>query len=389
MAPRASLSDDDLDRLLSAADPVDRLILRADAVAEALTRMHSGLLGCVPAATAPAPPTRSRRGHRVRRWAAVSVTAVGVALAAVLLGVGGIERGAPGDRPSLAVSPAAAATLTGLARATDATARGTRPLGPHQYEYLKEIVFQLGAGGVGPWHVRYHDTSTVQMWVNRDGANRTLTRYDSLTWLTPADRATYEAHRRRLQAVLPDGAVGRETDTEYPAGDGPSAFAYGRGLPSTPGPLLRALQARFLTDVAQIPASQRRAWSRENRSGFLFSALGTILAGSISPTQRAAAFIDARYINGVQVLGDGRDAIGRTGTAIKLAGPGDTVQELLIDPADGALLQTEFGTRTSRDARAIHRLDIRSVNLQSAVVDSMQTLPDGRHLTYHNRAIDR
>ena len=388
MTPRTTLSDDELDRLLGAHDPVSRSAFQADGVTDSLARLHDSLLAGAPQARSSNPRRWSRRP--ARRRLAVSVSAIGIAAAVMLVGVTGVERESSGGGASFAVSPAAAATLNGLARAAGAHAGVARPLGPNQDEYSKTIVSELGLTGARHWRVRYLETSVVQRWVAVNGASRILTRYEPISWLTGADRATYRTYRSSVQAALRGGAEpGRViiTDFKDPASDGTRESAAGPGLPSTPHALLRALRTQYQAQLRQIPVSKRRRFATPYNEDLL-GALENILAGSSSPAQRAAAYTDVKYVPGVRVIGDKRDATGRPGVAITLAGPGlvgANSSELIVDPTTGALLQSEALTRRAHDGTPAGVVVYRQVYLQHGIVGSMEMLPDGGRIPYRVR----
>ena len=388
MTYRAPLSDEDLDGLLAACDPLDRAALQTGAVTESLVHLHDDLVNS-------APPRRRRRSRPTRgRRLVVPLVAVGAAVAVALVGISGIDGEPSGNRLSLAVSPAAAATLDSLAQAARTGGAATQPLGPRQYEYLRLMNSEVGLVGRAGFRVRYRHSSLVQTWDSRDGANRTLTRQTSFSWLSAADRATYRTHRSQIRAALRGGPEpGRPVTTDVldPAGDGTPAANYGRGLPSTPQALLRRLQAESRTQVNHLPAFMRRETAMFYAQ-YLFGELEQVLAGSTFRVQRAAAYIDVKYVPGVHVIGGRRDAIGRRGVAIELAAPnlvGANSSEFIVDATDGDLLQSEALTRRADSAAPANAVVSRQVFLQRAVVGSMQSLPDGRRIPFHGQPAGR
>jgi hypothetical protein len=389
------LSDDDLDRLLAARDPVDPSVLRTELVSGWLVELHTSLLDS-PAPTSVPWTGRLRSRARVARLRlTVGVVALG-AVAAVVVGLVVLEQSSSLAGAPLSVTPAAAETLDGLARAAEAGG-STRPLGPHQYEYVKLISYQLGGvNAPGALDIDFRYRSVVQEWVNRDGQHRTRSAYTGFACLRGYDCGIYRAHRSILRKDLlsESQAPGDVVDTVYPRGDGPNgSIVNGHELPTTAAALLKAFRREISKEVRSVPAHFRKTAAKAYTtpaavSSFEFGAIDQILAGSLSASQRAAAYTDLKYVGGLRVVGVRRDVLGRTGIALQHK-ESIGVAQMLVDTEDGELLQDEFWATKPEAGEPTNVAIYRNVYLQRAVVNSMQSLPNGKRVPYAKATLGR
>jgi hypothetical protein len=118
-----------------------------------------------------------------------------------------------------------------------------------------------------------------------------------------------------------------------------------------------------------------------------------LLFASTSPTLRAALYRVIAHLPGVQLLGWQTDRIGRRGIAVALShaeiGDETTRKELLFDPTTGEPLQTQLvqtaplidipGTAPLPRGTVLRY----TVFVERGVVNSMEDLPGGGHLSYH------
>jgi hypothetical protein len=389
------LSDDDLDRLLAARDPIDPSVLRTEGVSGWLVQLHSRLLDSPPPTSVPWTGRLRSRARVARLRLTVAVVALG-AVAAAVVGIEVLEQSSSLAGAPLSVTPAAAETLDGLARAAEAGG-STRPLGPHQYEYVKLISYQLGGvNAPGPLDIDFRYRSVVQEWVNRDGQHRTRSAYTGFACLRGYDCGIYRAHRSILRKDLLSGsqAPGDVVDTVYPRGDGPNgSIVNGHGLPTTAAALLKAFRREISKEVQSVPAHFRKTAAKAYTtpaavSSFEFGAIDQILAGSLSASQRAAAYTDLKYVSGLRVVGVRHDALGREGIALEVKGS-DGVAQMLVDTADGELLQDENWLTKPVFGQPTNVAIYRNVYLQRAVVSSMQSLPNGKRVPYTKATLGR
>ena len=125
----------------------------------------------------------------------------------------------------------------------------------------------------------------------------------------------------------------------------------------------------------------------------LFAPIAQFLYLPTSPQLRAALFRVLADLPGVQLLGDRRDRLGRTGIAVAVndGRPDRVREELLFDPSTSNLLQTQT-VSVGKSAPASTPGAPRNVTVPAGtvwqytdfisrgVVDSITQLPGGHHL---------
>lgn len=377
--PDRLISDDDLGRLLGAADPIDRSGLASSEVDLLLAELRSATI----------PDRASARGthrmpssiRRVGRWrlATAGLVAGVVAVAVTLIGFGGSGGDAGGPALSLAVTPAQAAQLNQIA------AVAAQQSGPHkgQWLYQRYEIFEGSGLGWGTEWVNYRDTREVQQWTSSNDVERSRSHYTGFHFDTPRDRATYLKYRSRFESNLTfDGPLhsGHVTDDADPS-TGPSPLAP-QNMPDTRRGLLTRFRQLFAADASHYP--DRKQFDKQFAVS-LFDELGTILERSTSPRQRSAAFRAMAFVAGVQVLGTRKDVLGRTGLAMRFVwheGAGDQ-ETIIIDRRHGTVLQDTFESLTTvshiTPAEGLNR----TVFFNRAIVKSMSALPGGGSIPYH------
>jgi hypothetical protein len=128
-----------------------------------------------------------------------------------------------------------------------------------------------------------------------------------------------------------------------------------RRLPDEPGPLLAALRSGAV--VERAPGDDQ-----------VFLTIGELLAqGDASPRLRAALFEVAAGLEGVELVGDDTDPLGRQGIAVAIDGAGARTQ-LVFEPDSSTLLAIELYP-ISQDG-SIGPLDSWTAVSPTTVVDS-------------------
>ena len=190
--PEVLISDDDLDLLLDAANPVELASLNTVAITRALVELREASL----APADPPAPAQWRKRVVPRMRLLGGLVAVGTAVAALLIGLSGSGGGSSSDW-LLTVSPAQAAEL---GRVAAVAAQQTGP-GPGQWLYQQ---YQSSEGGCSGWKkewVTYRDTRIVQQWTNANNVQRLRSVYTGFSFDSARSAATY----RRYRSELADG----------------------------------------------------------------------------------------------------------------------------------------------------------------------------------------
>lgn len=368
-------SDEDLDRLITAADPVDRERFTHDDVSAALERLHRAI-------AAPGPTPRRRRRRVVLSGALVG------ALAATLLAIAALLPAGEGHETQLAPPPASAAAIA-LDRAAQ-TAMHRPQLFPsaRQYQYLAVedgTVSGFGRGATGGppgtllWGVNVWYSDTKQDWFKPNGSGRERIIETSRHFLTPLDRSIARAHHASLDSILPNQSV----DGVYPAGGIGWAYWNPADLPTHGGNLLQAVERKM----------RARAMGHAPAPVNVFDAISELLFDSNSPAQRAGLYRALAQLRGVRLLGWRHDPTGRRGLAVAItpsaAGAAPEIQEeLIFDPATSEVLATEgllvapFHQSRTPTLPALTDWDY-TVFLSRGIVDSIAALPGGGQLPYH------
>lgn len=226
---------------------------------------------------------------------------------------------------------AAAAVLQRAARAAAATG-GPRQLRPGEYWYVKSYETRAGAtvvassvrGGIGVI-VDALQTIERQAWTGVDRPALIVNRYTRpITFLSAAARQQWIRYGRPRQYPL-----GTERFT-IPA-DHPFTRPYREllALPTNVDALGRYLEAHGASKG-----------SPSQRADEMFTEIGDLLRGQPIPAKvRAALYLAAARIPGIQMLGLTHDAIGRPALAVALNDTNAGMRnELLFDPHTSALL---------------------------------------------------
>jgi hypothetical protein len=379
------ISEDDLDALLSARNPVAPAGLSTPSITRALFELREATF---PRAEAPTllRPVRGRlvRGRpvrlRSRRLIAVGCAVAMIVIAGSLIGlnVGGSGNSSGG---LMTVTPAQAAELNRIAAAT-VQQRGP---GKDQWLYQRYLESEGGAESFDDQNVNFRDTRSVQQWTNADNVDRTRSLYTSFTFDTPQDRANYYGrYHSQLAGSLIDGPASPDhiaDDADPSAGPNPDAP---QNLPDTSQGILSHFKKNFAKETAGVPKKYRAQFAAQY-AAFFFSDIVDILQQSTSEHQRAAALKDIAYVPHVRVLGDRTDARGRAGLAIRYvdtAGLGH-VNTIIVDRQTGDLLQETLSNLESGDGFTVADSFTRSVYLQRTIVKSMTALPGGGSVRYN------
>jgi hypothetical protein len=375
------ISDDDLDVLLDAANPVELASLNTVAITGALVELREASLA---PADSPAPTRRRRRVVPRMRLVGGSV-AVGTAVVALFVGLSG-SGGGPSSDWLVTVSPAQAAEI---GRVAAVAARQSGP-GPGQWLYQR---FQVSEGGGWGWKkasVTYRDTRLVQQWTNANITQRLRSVYTNFSFDSPRSLATYRQYRSELPGLSVNGPLAKGGVTDYADPGSGSSPASPQNMPDTRVGLLDRIQKLSAAAAANAPAKDR-AQIKTRRGLALFAELEFLLQQSTSARQRAAALQDFAYVPGVRMLGDRRDIRGRTGLAIRYVwpgGPGDgggsgSVTTIIVDRRTGYMLQYTMTSLRPVGQMTPAQALVRIVYLQTAIVNSMSSLPGGGSLPYH------
>jgi hypothetical protein len=257
-----------------------------------------------------------------------------------------------------------------------------------QFEYVKSEDLLVTGVGSGRWFTRLQVRSVGQVWYKPDGAGRQWTEYEGDPFFAARDRAVYLAHRRAFDAssLVPHGV----TDGTLPEGVGLGPIP--GGLPTDPQALLRTLELKLYAQQRVVRLRAPR-WSEAAFADGLAASLQSILMRSNSLALRAAAYQAIASLPGERVLGWQRDAIGRRGIAIDSAptyppGPRKLLAELLIDPATGDVMQTQYvllepwRVFASVPPFPAGTVISRTVFLARGFVNRIEDLPGGGHVPY-------
>jgi hypothetical protein len=273
---------------------------------------------------------RRSRGHlESRRLPARARIALGLAISAALAVA--VLALLPGGHPGGAESAAAAV----LQRAANTAASHGAVSAPKPGQYLYTKTKSLGEDTVvpdfGPNNHQYFSvliTRVQETWVGTDESGRQLTTTGKATLPTDQDRSVW------IAAGRPD-LGGNQT--------------YG-GL-FKPGEL-------YYRDLSKLPADTEKLRTliegRKVEGGppgdaETFTIIGDLLHETYAPPAlRAALYRIASELPGVQLIGDIKDPMGRTGVAVGYPG-GGFLHELIFDPNTAALLaQTAVVTDPAR-----------------------------------------
>jgi hypothetical protein len=293
-----------------------------------------------------AAPGKRQSGPRSHRWlvrAAAVVVVVGATAGTSVL----LRPGSPAGPGS-----AAAAVLRQLAAVASAQPAPSLP-GPGQYlyvasveAYVSTVVSSASYSALVP--------ENRQIWQAADGSGRLVETYGQPAFLSPQDRASWEAAGSK--------PIDAPTDTTFGPGGlgGPNVT----DLPTNPVALGAEITSRKIEGGPPGPAED-------------FTQIGDLLRETDAPPAlRSALYQVAAGLPGVQVLHGVTDHSGRTGTGVAYVQDG-LKHELIFDPATSALLgevDTVVGPGSSYHVAAGTVVGW-AVYLQSSVVGSTTAVP--------------
>ena len=257
----------------------------------------------------------SRRLPR-RRWLYAAAVAAAIVAAAVIIPQ------LTSDSPLGGVQSAAADALN-KAASVAAGQQATAPPTAGQFVYTRtRAVWESSTYDVDKPNSQYSVLMPVtrESWIAPDGSGRLLETNGTPTFLTPHDKAVWEAAGR------PDLQAGRTSDEKF--GKGGLAYTDLSGLPTDTAQLRQLIVDRKVEDGPRGDAET-------------FTIIGDLLRETwASPALRAALYRIAADLPGVQLVGTVKDEVGRTGTAVAFTS-GGTRNELIFDPTTAALLGEE------------------------------------------------
>jgi hypothetical protein len=227
----------------------------------------------------------------------------------------------PGER--FGPTQAAADTLASIVSDHGATTS----LGAGEFLYVERVDYSANSDNQG---ILAAQTSTVQQWLRTDGSGFQVTDRSGPTFFSDADRAAW---MRLYGDRFPFGPQ-HETET-FAAGAEDVPLANGSSmspsdLPTDPDALWQLLQSQ----VAGAGGGPEN-WQ-------LFQVAWDFMGRSSTPSPvRAALFEVVGRIEGVRYSGSVTDDVGRTAVSFSLSSStnGPVVQEAMVDPASGQLLE--------------------------------------------------
>jgi hypothetical protein len=166
---------------------------------------------------------------------------------------------------------------------------------------------------------------TVEAWVAADGSGRVREVPEGVEWPGPRDKERWQA-----QGSPPLGISEQVSDETFGPGElngvGPEgALPPTRDLPADPDQLVEIFRARAASSSPSVPTNVKM---------FEYASSVLLETGS-TPELRAALYQVVAGIDGVELAGDARDPLGRTGTGVSLVSDyGGAPQEntLIFDP---------------------------------------------------------
>jgi hypothetical protein len=307
------------------------------------------------------PPSRAT----VPAWrrSRLRLVAVLAAVAALLVALPTLILGGDGK-----VQPALGEVLRAAA-ATAATQPAEPPPGPGQYFYTRSREAYLTTS-VGPnprcathpcdpehpWEATRAWSVLVprirQTWIAANGAGRARAVAAKPEFLTPGQRRAWKA------AGSPHLGSGGVEDFALSG----QPFLDTSNLPTEPKALRRLIEARKIPRVGGPPGEAET-----------FTLIGDMLRNTyLPPAFRAALYRVVAELPKVELRGEVKDPVGRTGIGVAYT-KGSTTHELIFDPKTSALLgEREVAARRIPGLQVPAGTEIGSVTyLESKVVDSL------------------
>lgn len=387
--PPMICSDDEVDRLLRSVDPVARGALELDSVADARNALRDVVAYETLVGDANDGWHRGRwrvrpqdRGRRRFAVLAASVTAFAAAVFAANALLPQQQRRS-GER-SFGPAPASAAVVLERAAYTARRQRAVS-LTAHQYEYLKTLNGLTSSGGSSDsaghrFGVRFWQTNTTQMWLNRRGERRVRATDLRERFFAVQDALIARAHGMTL-AQLDHVVSNQGSDVIWP----PNPYVHGLGGGGFFGPALPTGPAALLHAIKEEVREADSGIHTPPTPADVFSLItGRLLIDATSPTLRSALFSVVAHLPGVRLLGQRSDEIGRRGIAVLGPGAGYTRQVMIFDPNTSKVLETELiyprragsGTPGAPSFPAGTPYSF-TVYLSQAIVNSIEDLPNG------------
>lgn len=269
--------------------------------------------------TPEATPLRSRPSRRRRRW----TVPVGVAAAAIALAVALPSLLPFGPRPD----PAAAALLHRFAQIARNAPAEPAPA-PGQYVYSKTTSTQSSVfvSGDGAFRFAFREPDTLEQWLGTDGSGRQVRTVGQPDFLTPADRASYEAWLAAGETSNVKASFGWGTTQNETYAPGELSYRDTSGLPVDPDELRSMIEDRQIVDG---PSGD---WET------FVLATDLIRDSYARPALRAALYEVMAGLPGIEVVGDTVDAAGRRGIALASTHDGYR-NEVVFDPKTAKILE--------------------------------------------------
>lgn len=250
--------------------------------------------------------TPRQRGPRLA-WVGTIVASVAAALLVVFAVLGGrSEDSTPLDQALGAAAAVAAEQPPPEANFQD------QPL----YEKTQEASLVTSGGPAGPWSAL--TSATREQWVAPDGSGRVRNEAANIEFLGERDRARWQA------AGAPNLArEGADRRLE------PGELSFGEDLPSDPEHLAEVIRQR--AEKSDAPVAPE-----------MLVLIGDLLRNPLTaPDVRASLYRIAASIDGVALVGEVKDPIGRAGTAVGIVSDYTGSQEryeLIFNPNTSEVL---------------------------------------------------
>jgi hypothetical protein len=269
---------------------------------------------------------RGEPPKRRRRRVALLSTAVSAVLVVVL-----IVQLLPGSGPHAGTE--AEAALARVASVAAAQPAGLTP-GPGRYLYYETSQTMTASTPQPPaaQGFLFEQTRTTQTWVAPDGTGRQRITTSQPRLVFPNQHAAWEAAGSHPPLLLAPGIV----DTRYPSTQAPNG-----------GPLVTSHGAWYLSYLNSsrfptAPGALQKYMDRyfkiyRGSPSATFELAGNVLQVGARPALRSAIFGLIEHLRGVTLVGWTKDATGRSGIGVAIAGFGNRTI-LVFDPNTSAVL---------------------------------------------------